>query len=221
MRGLLEKDYRLMTQRKKTAIIYVIVAFMLSFTMDSSFIVSYFTMIGCLLGLSTISIDESDNGYPFLMTLPISTKLYAIEKYIFGFLTLCVFWLFAMLVQFLSIFLQKRPFVLSDILFTNFMFLPVFFLILAFMLPIQLKYGADKSRIVMLTLFGIIFSIAILSDRILKVLVKDTQIDLKSIIQKLDAMPRGAIGAAICITCVLLTMLSMLISIKIMQKKEF
>lgn len=221
MRGLLEKDYRLMAQRKKTAIIYVVVAFMLSFTMDSSFIVSYFTMIGALLGISTISLDEYDNGYPFLMTLPISAKLYAIEKYVFSAITLSVFWIFAMLVQFLSFFMQKQPFILSDVLFTNLLFLPVFLLIIAILLPIQLKFGADKGRIVMMILFGIAFSIGVLGERFLKFLVKDLHIDMEGIIRKLDSMPRGAVGAAICISCLLLTMLSMLISIQIMQKKEF
>ena len=84
MSGLMEKDIRLILQRKKFMLMLMAMAICLSFAMDDSFITSYMAMIGMVFALTTLSYDEYDNGLPFIFTLPISRRDYAFEKQIFG-----------------------------------------------------------------------------------------------------------------------------------------
>ncbi|MBP5669248.1 MAG: ABC-2 transporter permease [Lachnospiraceae bacterium] len=107
MKGLLIKDYLTIAKQKKLAVLYVFVAIMLSFSMDSSFIVSYFSLIGSLLVLTTLTYDSFDNGYPFLMSLPVTAKTYVYAKYLFSFLGLLGFWGFSVILQFASLILRK------------------------------------------------------------------------------------------------------------------
>ena len=53
---------------------------------ESTFVVSYFTMIASMFVLSTISYDEYDNGYAFLFSMPFSRTSYVKEKYVFSIL---------------------------------------------------------------------------------------------------------------------------------------
>ena len=110
MKGLLVKDFKILMNQKKFMIMFFFVAIVLSFSMDSSFIVSYISMIGTILTLSTISFDYQDEGYSFLMTLPIRRGDYAIGKYAFTVLGLACFWGISLVLQFASFFIQGTEF---------------------------------------------------------------------------------------------------------------
>ena len=86
MRGLLEKDFRLTFIRKQTLLIFFIMAIVMGVSMDGSFLVGYLTMLASIVALGTISFDEFENGFPFIMTLPFDRKTYVREKYLFCFL---------------------------------------------------------------------------------------------------------------------------------------
>lgn len=87
MKGLLIKDIKLMKNQKNFFFIMLFVAVAMLFAeFDSSFVVSYFTMIASMFVLSTISYDEYDNGYAFLFTMPFARKAYVKEKYMFSIL---------------------------------------------------------------------------------------------------------------------------------------
>ena len=88
MKGLLIKDFKLMMMQKNFFLSIIAIAVVLTvFVKNPSFIIGYLTFIGSVFTLSTISNDEFDNGNAFLFSLPITRKLYALEKYVFGFLT--------------------------------------------------------------------------------------------------------------------------------------
>ena len=63
MKGLLIKDTKIILNQKRFLILFLFVAVVLSFSMDSSFIVSYIPMIGVIMILSTISYDYHDEGF--------------------------------------------------------------------------------------------------------------------------------------------------------------
>ena len=83
MFGLIEKDLRLTFARKQTLLIFFIMALVMGISMDGSFIVGYLTMLAAVISIGTISYDEYDNGFAFLMTLPFGRKTYVREKYLF------------------------------------------------------------------------------------------------------------------------------------------
>ncbi|MBE5863629.1 MAG: ABC-2 transporter permease [Lachnospiraceae bacterium] len=221
MKGLVLKDFLVIAKQKKLAVMYVFVALMLSFSMDSSFIVSYFSLIGSLLVLTTLSYDSFDNGYPFLMTLPVDAKTYIYAKYCFSFLGLLLFWAFSILLQFGSLAFRKEPFDVLDTLGMDVAFLPAFLIIVGVMLPISLKFGPEKGRIILIVIFGLLFTIAIMGKKILETAVKDLHIDFEAIIKKLDAIPQQVLALSLAGLGILVFLISMAISIGIMKKKEY
>lgn len=100
MRGLLIKDLRLMLGQKRFFILFVFIAVMLNFNSDSgsAFVIGYMTFVCSVFVLSTISYDEDQNGYSFLMTLPVLRKTYAREKYVFGLLMSSSAWVTAVII---------------------------------------------------------------------------------------------------------------------------
>lgn len=221
MKGMMLKDCLILGKQKKLAIIYVFVAVMLSFSMDSSFIVTYFSLIGSLLVLSTFSYDLYDNGYPFLMTLPVDAKGYVRAKYLFSLFGLIGFWLASVLLQFLVIALKKESVVILDTLGMDLAFFPAFLFIVALMIPITIKFGPDKCRIVFVILFGIIFVLGILGKKVLDYATVNLNLDVESIIQALGSLPKNVVVACMFVVGVAAFLLSELISIGIMKKKEY
>lgn len=81
MWGLFEKDLRMIMQRKKVFIIFVLLAVFIGYSQVSpEFVLGYIPMLTIIVIVGTISYDEYDNGYRFLMTLPIDAKMYVLEN---------------------------------------------------------------------------------------------------------------------------------------------
>lgn len=79
MKGLLIKDMRLLMNQGKTRFLMLVAVSLILSVMGAaspSFVVSYITIIFSFFTASTISYDEYDNCYLFLMTLPVTRKGY-------------------------------------------------------------------------------------------------------------------------------------------------
>ena len=221
MKGLLVKDFKILMNQKKFMIMFFFVAIVLSFSMDSSFIVSYISMIGTILTLSTISFDYQDEGYSFLMTLPIRRGDYAIGKYAFTVLGLACFWGISLVLQFASFFIQGTEFDLTETLLADTCLLPLFIFVAAVLIPIEIKFSPEKVRVVMFLFFGIVLVIAMGGKALLEKLQDNTGIEFVSKLETLDAVnPLPLIMGVLAISIIMLS-ISMIISVRIMEKREF
>ena len=217
MRGLLEKDIRLLLKRKKYFLLVAVIAVALSFQMTGSFIVSYLTMVGMILSLSTVSYDEVDNGLPFLMTLPITRREYAMEKYLFGFCGLTISWALGVMLQILTMLVRGIGVEVGSLLLESLLYLGLFLSILAILIPIELHFGVEKSRIAMVVIFGVCFALATLGTKIAGVL----SIDPEQLVKEITSIPKAVlVMAGVCIT-VLVVGISLLIAMKDMERREF
>lgn len=221
MRGLLIKDIRLLGQQKKLLIMYGVMAMVLGYSMDSSFLVSYFPMIGVFLVLSTIANDNFDNGMAFLMTLPISGKLYAVEKYVISMLVTIGTWICAVVLQFVMLNIKHEEFVVAHQLVQDLMFVPLFFLIISLMIPMDLKFGTEKGRLVLFAIFGIFMVLVLGGKAVVEFLSKNAGLDVQGLLDSIKAMPGGIICAILITAVLFLLVLSIGLSIRIMQKKEY
>ncbi len=213
MRGLLEKDIRLMRQRKSTLFIFAL-AFVLGLSQSSTFILGYLPFLGITVLISTISYDEVENGYQFLMTLPVNRKLYVQEKYMLCILGTVSSWIVADILYFLAKLVRHGAIIWKEELLTVAVFLPVIFLMISLMIPLQLRFGAEKSRIVLLGCIGAI----LLFFYLLRNLIGNEKINV--MLHRLDSASDGwmiAVGIGITLTAVII---SFLISCRIMEKKE-
>ena len=217
MAGLVEKDIRLLLKRKEIIIMFLAISFLLGFTTDGNFVIAYLTILCAIFSASTISYDEFDNGYTFLMTLPIDCKTYVAEKYAFciggGFIA----WNFAVIFYFVSAVVKGDSINLSEDMMMAVVFIPVYIIMLCVMIPIQLKYGGEKSRIVLLVLWGIIALIGFVGAKALAGL----NISIDGLVKILDQIPDIALVVIGIAVTILITVISIACSRKIMEKKEY
>jgi len=214
MAGLFEKDIRLLLRRKQMLVLFLALAVVLGFTQEGTFILGYLPFLGMTLTISTISYDEIDNGYTFLMTLPIDTKTYVKEKYLLCLSVTFISWIFAVVLYFVSKYFRESSTVIANEIPMIISFLPVMVLAMAIMIPTQLKFGAEKSRIVLFIIFGIT---AILSFLFEKVIGTER---INHMLIKLENINDAVIGVSVVLFVILAAAISYVISCKVMQNKE-
>lgn len=154
MRGLFEKDFRLLCQNRQTLVLFLMMAVFLGLTQNGTFVLGYLSFTFSILLTSTISYDEMDQGFEFLMTLPVTPKTYVKEKY--GFCTVGV--IFSVVLSGIIYLIVKgihgEQILLGEELLTVLIFVPIVWCVIAIMVPIQLKFGAEKGRIAILMVYG-------------------------------------------------------------------
>lgn len=217
MKGLFVKDMRLFLQQKRFFLLLLLLAVFLNFNSDGTFVIGYLTFVGSFFVLSTISYDENDNGFLFLMTLPIIRKTYVREKYLFGLLLGGCQWLIAVVIAFFFKLARESGFSVKELLLEAVLFIPILFVFIAVMLPIQFRFGVDKGRIVMLIVFGIIF----LTVFLLMEAAETVGFDPVEQFNQLFAEHLGILITGIFALVIAGTVGSCVISSRIMAKKEF
>ncbi len=221
MKGLLIKDFKILMNQKRFMIMFCFVAIILSFSMDTSFMVSYISMIGTILTLSTISFDYQDEGYSFLMTLPIKRGDYAVGKYVFTVLGLASFWAISIVLQFASFFIRRVDFDLTETLAADICLLPLFIFVAAVLIPIEIKFSPEKVRVVMFLFFGIVLVVAMGGKALLGRLEDTNGSDILSKLEMLDAVNPVMLILGVLAISVIMLSISMIISVRIMEKREF
>ncbi len=216
MLGLIEKDLRLTFARKQTLLIFFVVAMIMGISMEGSFIIGYLTMLGTILAVGTISYDEFDNGFAFLMTLPFDRKTYVREKYLFSLILAAAAWCCGVVLYCIGNVIRHNPPALTDELPMLLAFIPVLYLSAAVMIPLLLKYGSERSRVVLFIIFGIIAVLIVGSGKIF-----DGSNIITEIAAALDSLSPAVVLIAIAAVCMLAAYVSCLCSIRIVEKKEF
>nr|WP_288556450.1 ABC-2 transporter permease [uncultured Mediterraneibacter sp.] len=154
MSGLFEKDLRLLCQNRQTLVLFLMMAGFLGLTQNGTFVLGYLSFTFSILLTSTISYDEMDQGFEFLMTLPVTPRTYVQEKY--GFCTVGV--IFSVVLSGIIYLVAKgihgEQILLGEELLTVLIFVPIVWCVIAIMVPIQLKFGAEKGRIAIFMVYG-------------------------------------------------------------------
>ena len=217
MLGLIEKDLRLTLTRKQTLLIFFIMALVMGLSMDGSFIIGYLTMLATIIAIGTISYDEFDNGLAFLMTLPVDRKTYVREKYLFSFMMAAAAWCVGALLYCIGNVIRSNAADISGELPMLLALIPVMYLSAAILIPLQLKYGSEKSRIVLFIIFGIIM---VLIYGVKKVVKRPDNL-FAEMAKTLSGMSPMLILLVLTAVCAVICCISCLWSIRIMEKKEF
>ena len=213
MAGLFVKDMRLILRNKPYVVLFILLTIMLGFSQEGTFVLGYFPYAMMILIINTIGYDELDNGYQFLMTLPINAKTYVREKYILSLAGAVFSWLIAAILYFASRALHGTSIEMQLEVPLIAAFLPVIILMGDLMIPLELKFGIENSRAVVAGLCGVL-GVAIFT------FAKFTG-DNGIVPAFLYSMSGGMfVCLAVCLT-VFLTVLSYAISVRVMEKKEF
>lgn len=217
MAGLMEKDFRILLQRKQAFLVFLVIAVLLSVTQGGAGVVGYLPFISAMLAVSTISYDEFDNGYPFLFTLPITRKSYVAEKYIFCFLTVFCSWIFSVILYVAIDKLQGGETPVSEMLFVSILLLLIAVVLMDVMVAVQLKYGAERSRVVIIAIFGICF----LAIYALAKLLEKAGVETAAVFGYMERISATGILLLLLAAGIVATFISVLFSIAVMEKKTF
>lgn len=213
MKGLLVKDFKLMKVQRN--FFFLLIAIFIAYAIvydDVTFMIGFVTFGMSMFTLSTISYDEFDNGSAFLFTLPISRKSYAEEKYVFALLLSLGSWVITVL---LAIVLTKSP--ASETLVPAVIIFIAVLVLQAVMIPLQIKFGGEKGRIALIAVVSLLALVCIGIGKLLEMLGVD-------IFTALDHLPSVSTGVLLIIAAAVVAvilLISMQISISIMNKKEF
>lgn len=218
MKGLFIKDLRLVKGQKHflAAILVMMVMFLTAYT-NFAFVISYITVMVGILTLSTISYDDFENGMGYLFTLPVSRKEYVGEKYLFSIITtlpgLAVVSVFSFVVSGIrNIDFPVEEWVLSVVI--SFLLITV---ILSVLIPLQLKFGADKSRVAIMIVTGCAVMAVYLGVKMCDAL----GIDWQAAIDWVCGLKPAAALAGITAICAVFMMISYLVSLRVIENREF
>lgn len=218
MKGLFIKDLMLLKGQKQFLLTVSILVIVFLVAYDSPiFVMSYFTVVLSFFGMSTAAFDDMDNGMAFLMTLPVTRKKYLKEKYCFSAAVSVAAWGIALILMVATSLIRRIPLVPEEIYLISLAAISVGMLLLTMGLPIQLKFGSEKSRIASAILFGLIFLFCFFAGK----LMAQTDIDWNSQLEKLLDINRGLLTVVFAIIWMILSLISYLISQNILEKKEF
>ena len=217
MAGLFEKDIRLILRNKQMVIVAAFMALMMSFSGSIEMVLPYLTIFGTMFSVSTISFDEVDNGYSYIMTLPVTYKDYVYEKYMFctaggiaaGLVTM-VFFLISTGIRNDSIITISGNTVTAAMSISD--------VTIAFpLIPVQLRFGNSKSRIFIMVLIGAVIASVYVMDRV----VGDVEQKAAALIKSVDGIkPLYGIIGVVAATMIILAV-SVMCSMRVMRRKQY
>lgn len=218
MKGLLIKDVKLLKNQKQFFLVICIIGTLFLVTSnDPSFAITYMTLMFSIFTLSTISYDEHDNGAAYLFTLPISRQSYTMEKYVFGLITTMLAWVVFTAAALGATYYRQIEIDLRQWLVIAVTYLAVALLLLAITIPIQFKFGAERSRIALIAVVGCAVLVAYAAAKIFEAF----HIDLSAVIDRVAEMTPGVFLAFLCAAAVAAIGISYSISLRIVKKKQF
>ena len=216
MKGLLLKDFRILMQQSRTLLIIVFIGgFLLITGGNLGFVVAYMTMMTSFLVLGTITYDEADNGYAFLFTLPFTRKEYVLEKYVFSTAASVIVWA---LLNLLFAAVSGSGYEGENML-EAVCILAAIMLMQAVMLPLQLKYGAEKARVVFFLIIGGIVVIGVLFGQI-GGLLPDFSREFQALNAFFTSLAVTGIIGMLLVAGLAVILISFGISCKIMENKQ-
>ncbi|MCR4723170.1 MAG: ABC-2 transporter permease [Eubacteriales bacterium] len=214
MKGLFVKDLLILKNQKRNFLILPAIIIMYSFMGMGGVIMEFMGLIMLMYANGTIAYDEFDNGAAFLFTMPFTRKQYVLEKYLFTIaagITGIIAGVIAVLIS--GIFTVKIPF--DEIAVNSAAAVLLCAMTNSVMLPVTLKYGSEKSRTVMMVVFGGLTAAGVL---ILKMF---PEIAEGSITEFPDTLNLPLLIIACAAPSAVMLCISCAVSAGIMEKKEF
>lgn len=219
VKSLIIKDFNLMkSQMKFFFAVMAVWAMFLAGSMKMTFFVGYIAVLCAFLTLTTFNYDEAENGYAYLFTLAVSRKDYVFEKYVFGFgLTTIPFVLIGALSWAALVISQNVEMNFAEYVFNISLMLPAAYFCLVLEIPLQIKFGQQKSRVISIVMVGCMAACFGIIGHL-------SELTGTANMETVSSFTRLSAGTLVLITVGILAVLFLLsykMSCRIMEKKEF
>lgn len=220
MKGLWIKDLKLMAQQKTTMIIVLFVGMLLMIQNETpSFAIGYISIVSNTLVMATLTYDEFEHGMSFLLTLPVSRKQYVREKYLLGLASAMAAILAAIIMTFVAGTIKGNRISIEETLIESYMMICVAALMMAVMMPIQLKFGPEKERVILFAVIIIIIGGIYALTRIKTYFIPD--LDLETLLFDYLLVWGNAVLMLPFLFVLVFIGITYQISVRIMERKEF
>lgn len=220
IRGLLIKDLCLMREIRKLLLIILFFTVIFIFNGTSStFLTGYIMIIIAFLVGMTISYDEMNNGLAFLMTLPVTRRQYVAEKFICGLLSLFLGFVYTMVVAVIQSMIGNSAPDLKESIMTAVLFAVIGVIVLPFSIAIDLKFGVEKGRVMLILGFMVIFFLFYMGVEFLE---RNFPEKKEAFLQWFNTIFEGSKIYPVCaVICAVVLLVSFFASCRILEKKEF
>lgn len=207
MKGLLIKDFLLLRSYTKSLLLMLLFFMIIGITSGPSFIVGIIMIEAVMLAVSTFSYDDTAKWNTYMLSMPVARKTAIGEKYVLAFL-----------LGMIGIVLAAAAGIAASAIRGAVDFqliagtiggcLAMACLYVSVMIPLTLRYGAEKMRFLLMAVFFVLFSILFGGYALLK----------KSAPGALEALARLWPALPLLVAAVLAV--SYFVSVRIFQKKE-
>lgn len=218
MKGLLVKDIRYLMGQKTSLLIFVGLGLYFLFTgTDVSFALVFSMMMAAIFSTSSISYDSYENGMSFILTLPVQRKTYVASKYIFSLLVVAAMGAVISILAVICSSFGLKHMDLSQLGGGIAAAVVLAVVMLAVMVPIYIIFGGEKARVAILTIYGVVFAAAFLITKVADgILEKLATFAMR--LKELGAVQLGLLATGVL---VILMAVSVVITIKVVEKKEY
>ena len=218
MKGLLIKDFRFLVRQKSSLLIFIGIGLYFLITgVDVSFALMFTVMMASIFATSSISYDSFDNGMAFLMTLPIQKKSYVISQYIFSTLVVLAMGGFIILLAAIGANMGLEHLNLADLKGMIVVAAVFATVMLSLMTPIYIIFGGENARVAILAVYGILAVLALA----IKALVGDVEAAAVELFARLSSLSNWQLACLGGGVMLLLVLISMVISLIGLEKKEY
>ena len=164
MIGLLKKDIFLLKAQKNFFLLIIAITFFIGYNANNSFAVFYLTFLCSFQMLNSFSYDDNGGCTSFLLTLPVSRSGYVREKYVFGLLLTSAGWIIGELIN-VSMALMRGNMPQMAEIGQNLAWLMGFWIFIFVTIPVVIKYGVERGRIVIFFIFAVFAGILFFGEK--------------------------------------------------------
>lgn len=218
MKGLLIKDFKLMKNNAMFLVLIIVISIGCAAGMKNPFFaLGYATALVSIFSVNTIAYDEYDNGMPYLLSLPVSKKLYVKEKYVFAIMISVIGLTIATLISVGVSLFMKEQYEIKE--WFGILALSLFFVILiqGVILPVRMKFDSEKHKMAMLAVVGAMAAVGGAVYGITKV----CGIDLEAVLDKVLIEKTWISFGVVILLGVCMMLISYKLSVRFMEKREF
>lgn len=218
MKGLILKDIKLILSNKSVFLFIPVLVSMAVFSKThlALYLFSYVAVMVISLLTETISLDDMESCTAFLMTMPVSRKEYVKSKYLLGTASLVLGIVLSVAVVTAVDFFKGKTVDINGLMLVVCLLWLVMIVLISLLIPIQLKFGSINGKTAlmcvvigsMMVLAAMIVVLRNYSENILDFFANEI---MKNMVIMSEA---GFWGS------VILLVLSYMISVRIMKKRE-
>lgn len=219
MRGLLVKDIQLLLTNGRLFIVVICIGAMALFFGSNmlAFFVGYVTIVFSFQVCTTISYDTYEHGDAFLMTLPITRKMYVAGKYVFALISAVAGWGLGFIFENIFMLTGSADISWVETWTGNLVVLTFGLLLVGIFIPVQFKFGGDNGKMVIMA----IAVAAMVSGFLIIKLVDRLGIDIDRALEYALVTKRYISFAVMLAVLAIVHAVSILCSLRIIKCKEF